>query len=180
MNNIRICKKQQKEFIEWLEEELKLINPSELTVSELVDSELDQVEFIQYLTYKSILQKYKEIIGNDKIMKLELRENMYMRTIYGKIDKIFKLTESYVQGVSQKDSYFIYDKDNIIKVSYNIIDILEVGDYVNGLKVIDIVENDIYISDYYAESYIGIVKVKDIKSIVTHEQMEQMAYKVGE
>lgn len=56
MNNIRICKKQQKEFIEWLEEKLKRINPSELTVSELV-------EFTQYLTYKSILQKYKELIG---------------------------------------------------------------------------------------------------------------------
>lgn len=74
-----------------------------------------------------------------------------------------------------------YTKENVIKAGYNIIkDILEVGDYVNGFKVIDIVENDIYISDYYAESYIGIVKVKDIKSIVTHEQMEQMAYKVGE
>lgn len=57
---------QQKEFIEWLEEELKRINPSELTVSELVNSELEQVEFTQYLTYKSILQKYKEIIGDDK------------------------------------------------------------------------------------------------------------------
>lgn len=59
-------KTQQKEFIEWLKEELKRINPSELTVSELVDSELDQVEFTQYLTYKSILQKHKEIIGDDK------------------------------------------------------------------------------------------------------------------
>lgn len=61
-----VLKTQQKEFIEWLKEELKRINPSELTVSELVDSELDQVEFTQYLTYKSILQKYKEIIGDDK------------------------------------------------------------------------------------------------------------------
>lgn len=58
--------KQQKEFIEWLEEELKRINPSELTVNELVDSELDQVEFTQYLNYKYILQKYKEIIGGKK------------------------------------------------------------------------------------------------------------------
>ncbi len=66
MNNIRICKKQQKEFIKYLENELKRINPSELTVSELVNSELEQVEFTQYLTYKSILQKYKEIIGDDK------------------------------------------------------------------------------------------------------------------
>ena len=53
---------------------------------------------------------------------------------------------------------------------------MKVGDYVNGLKVIDILENDIYISDYYAESYIGVVKVKDIKSIVTREQFERMQY----
>ncbi len=63
---IEYLMKQQKEFIEWLEEELKRINPSELTVNELVDSELDQVEFTQYLNYKYILQKYKEIIGENK------------------------------------------------------------------------------------------------------------------
>lgn len=55
---------------------------------------------------------------------------------------------------------------------------INVGDYVNGLKVIDIVENDIYISNYYAESYIGVVKVKDIKSILTKEQFESMEYKI--
>lgn len=70
--------------------------------------------------------------------------------------------------------------EDIVKARYDIINILEVGDYVNGYKVIDIVENDIYISDYYAESYIGIVKAKNIKTIVTKEQFEQMAYKVGE
>lgn len=74
----------------------------------------------------------------------------------------------------------LFNPSHYEKASFNIIDLIEVGDYVNGLKVIDIVENDIYISDFYAESYIGIVKVKDIKSIITHEQMEQMAYKVEE
>lgn len=106
-------------------------------------------------------------------MKLEV--GMYARIKEG---KIFKINETNVVG---KNYYLdIRETREIIKASYNIIDILEVGDYVNGYKVIDIVENDIYISDYYAESYIGIVKAKDIKSIVTHEQMEQMAYRVGE
>lgn len=71
-------------------------------------------------------------------------------------------------------------KSHIVKTNHNIIDLIEVGDYVNGLKVIDIVENDIYISDYYAESYIGIVKVKDIKSVVTKEQFKNMEYRIGE
>lgn len=97
------------------------------------------------------------------------------------VDKIGKI----INRVNESDIYELDNNNNIfendvVKASYNIIDILEVGDYVNGLKVIDIVENDIYISDYYAESYIGIVKVKDIKSIVTREQMEQMSYRIGE
>lgn len=54
--------KQQK-FLKYLEDELKRINPSELTVRELVDSELDNVGFTQYLTYKEVLQKYKKIVN---------------------------------------------------------------------------------------------------------------------
>jgi hypothetical protein len=125
-------------------------------------------------------------------MKLEVGK--WCRTKKGTIFKIIggnvdmweiDIDYSYLSKCENEDyNSYAYNKNNslfeylVVKTSYNIIDILEVGDYVNGLKVIDIVENDIYISDYYAESYIGIVKVKDIKSIVTHEQMEQMAYKV--
>ena len=42
---------------------MKRINPNELAVRELVDSELDSVEFTQYLTYKEVLQKYKETVN---------------------------------------------------------------------------------------------------------------------
>lgn len=78
-------------------------------------------------------------------------------------------------------------KSHILKASYNIIDILEKGDYVNGYKVSFIGE------DYIHEKFVQCdypVEVgstnhyrfyeKDIYSIVTKEQMEQMAYKVGE
>lgn len=57
--------KQQK-FIKYLKDELKRINPSELTVRELVDSELDNVGFTQYLTYKEVLQKYKKIMNGSE------------------------------------------------------------------------------------------------------------------
>ena len=56
-------KSQQKTFIKWLENELKRINPDNLSISELINSELDNIKFTQYLIYKEILQKYKEIIG---------------------------------------------------------------------------------------------------------------------
>lgn len=57
--------KQQK-FLKYLEDELKRINPSELTVRELVDSELDNVGFTQYLTYKEVLQKHKKIMNGSE------------------------------------------------------------------------------------------------------------------
>lgn len=68
---------------------------------------------------------------------------------------------------------------NIIKASYNIIDILEKGDYVNRKKIYSLgltigILNTINFED-------GTFTIaEDIKSVITHEQMEQMAYKVGE
>ena len=120
-------------------------------------------------------------------MKLDLRENMYVRTKDGIIDKILKLNKSYVKGVSQKDELYAYDIDNIVKASYNIIDILEVGDYVNGheVKDIDYAFDDIALNVKKPRivPYIDNIKnayIDNIKSVITHEQMEQMAYKVEE
>ena len=112
-------------------------------------------------------------------MKLKLKENMYVRTKDGIIDKILELNKSYVKGVSQKDELYAYDIDNIVKASYNIIDILEVGDYVNGAEVINIDDEWITMSDMQVPILKSIANGM-IKSVVTHEQMEQMAYKVGD
>ena len=98
---------------------------------------------------------------------------MYVRTLNGivKIDKI--------QDNVMKDTKGYLHYGDFVKASYNIIDILEEGDYVNGhevkskqsgVKRIDIGED---------ENYVWLYE-KDIKSVVTHEQMEQMAYKVEE
>lgn len=53
---------QQKEFIKYLEDEIKRINPKELYISEL-NLRLDDIKFTQYLIYKEILQKYRNITG---------------------------------------------------------------------------------------------------------------------
>lgn len=121
-------------------------------------------------------------------MKLEV--GMYVRTSKVGIKKIYKIDNNktkykYLYKLKNQDGDGCIDlsvlcEDDIVKFSYNIVDLISVGDYVNGLKVIDIVENDIYISDFYAASYIGIVKVKDIKSVVTKEQFEYMEYRIGE
>ena len=82
---------------------------------------------------------------------------------------------------------------NVIKASFDIIDLIEVGDYVNGYKVEEVNNNlkehkgicnslDTYLwavndLDEFEEI---VIFENDIKSVITHEQMEQMAYKVGE
>ena len=118
-------------------------------------------------------------------MKLDLRENMYIRTKDGIIDKILKLNKSYVKGVSQKDELYAYDIDNIVKASYNIIDILEKGDYVNGYLVTYVYKpdgNEVFRIEIERDTLKGhiIDKSSQIKSIVTKEQMEKMEYKVEE
>jgi hypothetical protein len=83
------------------------------------------------------------------------------------------------------------DEKKILKASYNIIDILEKGDYVNGSEVLcfesKYVEEDdkfvpigVITENCYLENTDSWIIEKDIKSVITHEQMEQMAYKVGE
>ena len=121
-------------------------------------------------------------------MKLELRENMYIRTKDGIIAKVDYIDDDTI--FFDKDLYRTYgdsidflEKDNlerIVKASYNIIDILEKGDYVNGREVVDIFYdvNDNVMNVCVLGSI--VYDNNEIKSIITKEQMEQMAYKVGE
>ena len=132
-------------------------------------------------------------------MKLDLRENMYVRTkdgIIAKVDYIDNDTIFFDKELYRTygDSIDFLEKDNlerIVKASYNIIDILEEGDYVNGLRVEKNKYGELYTSYVYYGGDIGkqcevyTTWLKELKedmiySIVTHEQMEQMAYKVGE
>lgn len=120
-------------------------------------------------------------------MKDKLEPNMYVRTKWGYIYKIININDfrepSMKYGVEAnylKDIMFIGDED-ILKASYNIIDLIETGDYVNGylvLNVLDFNDNTRILS--LERIYDNKITEEDIKSVITHEQMEQMAYKVGE
>lgn len=126
-------------------------------------------------------------------MKLEV--GMYVRGKYyayrGKIGKIIKnynndLEIAYANGVLKTTvGSFLDDNTDIngrqYTASFDIIDLIEVGDYVNSEKIDYIsiskdgkkrplIRDNIYLFDKY----------KSINSIVTKEQFEQMAYKVEE
>ena len=119
---------------------------------------------------------------------MEIKPNMYIRFKDKRdIQYIRKITEipkdnryasiyldkeaNYSKGLSLK---------NIIKASFNIIDLIEAGDYVNGYKV-TYIDNDNQILRVDGFSWgTNIIENKDIKTIVTHEQFNSMKYEVGE
>ena len=79
------------------------------------------------------------------------------------------------------------DEKEILKASYNIIDILEIGDILvddtNRKLEILLIDNELMVRNaglIYDNNYYIPIKSIAIKSVITHEQMEQMVYKVGE
>lgn len=84
------------------------------------------------------------------------------------------------------DETFILDENDVIKSSSNIIDLIEVGDYVNGYLVTDISldayknkiifvgQRKIEESGYYRSYYNS-----QIKSVVTKEQFKMMEFNIG-
>jgi len=117
-----------------------------------------------------------------KIIEVE-RENNWLTVRY---DNVFNHTT----GITYNLIHFKNEEEileyNHIKSSPNIIDLIEVGDYVNGMKITDIrkdlLGNVEYVFGYSKEGFEGETMYydDDIKSIVTHEQFESMEYKVGE
>lgn len=79
--------------------------------------------------------------------------------------------------------YYFDDGEEIVKHSKNIIDLIVKGDYVNGQKVIDVIDGfvngtmEIELSNHRK---IYRTHIEDIKSIVTKEQFESIEYKVEE
>ena len=117
-------------------------------------------------------------------MKLEVGQ--FVRLKSGYICKIININDfrepnmKYgVEASYLKDIMFIGD-DDILKASHNIIDLIKVGDYINGSWVNEIVDGKPIHEDYNDPFYSFGWENDDIKSVITHEQIEQMAYKVGE
>lgn len=119
---------------------------------------------------------------------MELKEGMYVRTEYG----IAKITEKEDDYISCDNtimrsygenfySWSISGLEFLKEPSYNITDLIEAGDYVNGRLVCKIDEEDyLYLIGFDADGNYYEESLRNIKSIVTKEQFESMSYKVGE
>lgn len=120
----------------------------------------------------------------------------YVRTKNGSIFKIiggtvddydldidyFKLEqteENWLELYRYNDNHNFFNDKNIIKSSPNLIDLIEVGDYVNGYLVLNVLDfNDntrnLSLEKYYDNNIVE----KHIKSIVTKELFESMEYRI--
>ena len=120
-------------------------------------------------------------------MKLEV--GMYLRTKDGKIAKFIKYDE--IDKEQLITSYYQYSTiwiGDIASYSFNIIDLIQVGDYVNGEKVGEVIKKEMYHfgdgiiikneDDKDIYSNFRYSKYGDIESIVTKEQFESISYKL--
>ena len=127
---------------------------------------------------------------------MKLEEGMYARTKNNGICKLYREfhEDSVDVGIGvfpEIDGFFIdkeeisyIEKEDIIKSSKNIIDLIEEGDYVNGYKVLDILkgfkilvdklELNTYDGNYYLKQFTN----DEIKSIVTKEVFKANEYRM--
>jgi hypothetical protein len=115
----------------------------------------------------------------------------YGRTNFGKIIKFAWLEDSEGKTIKNKvilingneisnDLYYFHKEENIVKHSKQLIDLIEVEDIVNGMKILHIEDNKLYVEwNNEFEEFTGFLENKDIKTILTKEQYQANCYKVG-
>lgn len=130
-------------------------------------------------------------------MKDKLEVGMYVETKLNYIRRIIKVISNYEEfDVYEVDKEFreseyyesteILYPDEVINNSFSPIDLVSVGDYVNGSKVIEIekdykfIDNEIRDILWLDNKSNNAVWKETIKSIVTKEQFESMSYKLEE
>ena len=110
----------------------------------------------------------------------------YVRTKKGIVGKFKKYLKSiYFQGQDiELENYIIFleDEDEVVKHSKNITDLIEVGDYVNGKKVIE-ADNckgairELYLEGQNPDKDCGIY-FEQIETVVTKEQFKSIEYRL--
>lgn len=110
--------------------------------------------------------------------------NEYVRTKDGVIDKVDALY-GMIENTVHLENKKWFDIKNILKHSKQLIDLIEKDDYVNGYKVINVINEEPCPSgkcvdiDSSKDSSECTLWEEDIKTILTKEQFEANCYKVG-
>lgn len=115
-----------------------------------------------------------------------VRINNDNRIICIGIGKVIKIVQETIYVDMRNSLPISFEISKIVKHSKNIIDLIEVGDYVNGYKVLDIMEDlntgklQLEMPSSYPKAGSCTLYENEIKSIVTKEQFKSIEYKVEE
>ena len=122
-------------------------------------------------------------------MKLEV--GMFVKYTRGAINgyvppRIARIVDCSDNELIKIDNGQVILRSDVIKASHNLIDLIELGDYVNGELVVQ-VSNDkgwvftepVYFDEYRGEEKHYCYNNSEIKSVVTKEQFESMKYEVN-
>lgn len=129
----------------------------------------------------------------------ELEIGMYVKTKDGRIEKIKVLEEwtndlIIIEVLGDSDFDKTLYLPDVVKYSHNIINLIEIGDYVNGMKIEQISDEELITNQVYMETDVDydyedniitndyeqpiIINSYDIKEILTKEQYENNVYKI--
>lgn len=103
---------------------------------------------------------------------MDIKVGEYIRTSAGKIDKITNNNYYIPQYVICEKG--IVDKENIVNHSKDLIDLIEVGDFINGNRVYKITSACVYCVGKAVQNKLTI----NIETILTHEQYQANCYTV--
>ena len=121
--------------------------------------------------------------------KIEVNE--YVRTKGGEIGKFKGYNNNknsqwkYKVKLPKMKLWKYYEEENIVKHSKQLIDLIEEGDFVNGYRVINVINEgtcpcgECVDIDSSKDSSECTLWEEDIKTILTKEQFEANCYKVG-
>lgn len=116
----------------------------------------------------------------NKADRNEIEVGEYVRTENGIIDKVDSLCGMIENTVYLKQQSLWFNMDYIVNHSKQLIDLIEVGDYVNEMEILHIEDNKLYVEwDNDFEEFTGFLKNKNIETILTKEQYMANCYKVG-
>lgn len=119
----------------------------------------------------------------------EIEVGEYVRTNKGNIGQVIDIFQGHCVAkyhiefkgnVKVKRQYL--STNTIVKHSKNIIDLIEVGDYVNGYYTRKIANynNELCVFDLNTMQWTPLTEIDVFYSIVTHEKFESIEYKVEE
>lgn len=149
----------------------------------------NEIEVNEYVrTKEGLIEKIKKFIPHYTKGKREGQEVEENFLLMGKEQcKFIESIDYRIPPCYPSDEEWEKIKKYIVKHSKQLVDLIEVGDYVNGSKVLAVMEDmetgelHLEMTSNYTNEEIGDCTIydKDIKTILTKEQFEANCYKVG-